>query len=614
MNNNIKQKVIAVACLLVAVFTAMGAHAASLHLGPCEGKTNTTGIGKTGSGTVSAAIVIPAEQLKQYAGAKVKGMRFWLVTTEGMSNVSGWVRKGIYGNDLCSEPVSTPSASWNEVSFTSCPVLTGEDSLAVGFSFDQESTVKCFSIAGNSDANGYWVGKNGSWSNKSSSVNGSLSVEIIIEGENIAEKNICLQLVSSDRITRWGEAFNAVCTVKNTTEATINGYSYTCKIDGQTVKTETVNKMLAFHDTDTIRLAVASDVVSKGVKIPVTMEITTEGDEIEGDNAVAFTMSTYDDKNKTFFRKTLLEEFSTEECPNCERGIKTIEQCMKQGYDKSTVQITHHAGYHPDFLTTADGKALEWFYGNDGTYAPAVMLDRLSDPNVRQVLSGKEATPVMNIGYADTFAPVLAYMTERPAYVGVTPIVAYDEVSRTLDITVNIEKDEILDALADSARLTVYITQDSILHHHQAGYSSTTFRHRHVYRDAVSNLWGDIIAWNGNTATMHYAYRLPEAVESIYPDEGYDSNVAVEPRDIAVVTFVSDYNANDRCACTVFNANDYALKTDGTSDVEAIDDSKSTSVSYFTPAGTVIEHPINGIYLMRTTYSDGTTKTVKIAR
>ena len=205
-------------------------------------------------------------------------------------------------------------------------------------------------------------------------------------------------------------------------------------------------------------------------------------------------------------------------------------------------------------------------------------------------------------------------MTARPAYVGVTPTVAYDEVARTLDITVNIEKDEILDALADSARLTVYITQDSILHHHQAGYSSTTFRHRHVYRYAVSNLWGDRIIWNGNTATMHYTYRLPEAVESIYPDEGYDSNVAVEPCEIAVVTFVSDYNANDRCACTVFNANDYALKTDGTSDVKAINDSKSTSVSYFTTAGTAIEHPINGIYLMRTTYSDGTVKTLKIAR
>ncbi len=614
MNKNIKQKVIAVACLLVAVFTATGAHAASLHIGPCEGKTTTTGIGKTGSGTVSAAIVIPAEQLKQYSGARIKGMRFWLVTTDGMSNVSGWVRNGIYGNDLCSEPVSTPSASWNEVSFASTPIVTGEDSLAVGFSFDQQSTVKCFSIAGNSDANGYWVGKDGNWNNKSGSVNGSLSVEIIIEGDNIAGKNLCLQLVSSDRTTRWGETFNAICTVKNTAEAAINGYSYTCKIDGQTVKEGTANKLLTFHSTDTIRLAIASDVVAKGVKIPVTMEITSEGDEIDSDNAMAFTMSTYDDTNKTFFRKTLLEEFSTEECPNCERGIKTIEQCMKQGYDKSTVQITHHAGYKPDFLTTADGKKLEWFYGNDGTYAPAVMLDRLSDPDVRQVLSGKAATPVMNIGYADTFAPVLAYMTSRPAYVSVTPSVAYDTTSRTLDITVNIEKDEILDALADSARLTVYITQDSILHHHQAGYSSTTFRHRHVYRASVSSLWGDKIVWNGNTATMHYTYRLPETVESMYPDEGYDSTVPVEPRDIAVVTFVSDYNANDRCACTVFNANDYALKDEGTSDVIAVKDSKSASISYFTTAGTAIEHPINGIYLMRTTYSDGTVKTIKIAQ
>ncbi len=614
MNNSIKKYTAIVAtCLLVAFFSAMRAHAATLHIGPCEGKTAETGVGKTGRGTVSAAIILPAPALKQYAGAKIKGMRFALMTTDGMTDVRGWIRNSLTSANLDSAKVISPTTSWNEIEFSSNLEISGTDSIAVGFSFEQESTVKCFSIAGNSDDNGYWVGKNGIWNNKSASVDGSLSIELIVEGKGVLNKNLSLQFVSADRTTRLGETFNAVCAVKNTAEETVSGYSYTCKVDGQTVKAETVNKSLTFHSTDTIHIAIASDVVAKGVKIPVSVEIAAEGDEDTTDNTVAFTMSTYDDSNKTFFRKTLIEEFSTEECPNCERGIKTLEQCMKLGYDKTTVQVTHHAGYRYDFLTTSDGKALEWFYGTNGTYAPAVMLDRLYDPNVKQALSGKEGTPVGGIAYADTFAPVLEYMTNRPAYVSVKPTVDYDEASRTLNITVEMEKDEILDALADSARLTVYLTQDSILHHHQAGYSSTTFRHRHVYRASVTSLWGDKIEWNGETATMHYTYQLPEYIESIHPDEGYDKNVVVEPHDIDVVAFVSDYNSNDRTACTVFNAEDYALKNSGAAAIHTLTNGASVAVSYYTLSGTVTEHPSNGVYVVRKTYADGTVRTFKAA-
>ena len=607
MKNSIKFIAIVVVCLLVSAYAGIGAHAASLHIGPCEGQIAQTGVGKTGKGTVSAAIVLSAETLKEYAGAKITGMRFVLLTTDGMQNVRGWVRNGLTDANLDSASVAVPTTQWNEVALTKDIAITGTDSLSVGFSFEQQSTVKCFSIAGNKDDNGYWVAKNGAWSNRSASVSGSLSIELIIEGSNIAGKNLAVSLLSSDRITRLGDQFQAVCVVKNTAEAPVSGYSYTCTVGGQTAKTETVNKSLAFHETDTIALSLASDIVAKGVKIPVVLQISADGDEVAADNTAQFTMSTYDDANKTFFHKVLLEEYSTEQCPNCERGIKTIAACMEMGYDKNTVQVTHHSGYKYDFLTTADDKELEWFYGPSGSFAPGAMLDRTS-------LTGKTDTPVMSVGYSDTFAPYLAYATSVATYVGVTPNVSYNDVTRTLDITVNIEKDDIFDAQADSARLTVYITQDSILHHHQAGYSSNTFRHRHVYRATVTDLWGDKIEWNGNTATMHYQYQLPEAIEALHPDDGYDNTVVVEPRDISVVAFVSDYNSNDNCACKVFNSEDYSLKTGGSSGIAVASADKVATVEYYTLSGMKVNNPSNGIFLKRIVSADGSVSTIKILK
>ena len=77
------------ACMCLWASASGAAHAATLHFGPCEGQTSTKGYGKTGNGTISAAVVIPKEQLAKYAGARIKGVRIALITTEGMTDLCG---------------------------------------------------------------------------------------------------------------------------------------------------------------------------------------------------------------------------------------------------------------------------------------------------------------------------------------------------------------------------------------------------------------------------------------------------------------------------------------------------------------------------------------------
>lgn len=617
MTKFIKNIMQVAACVGLWVSACGTACAATLHFGPCEGQLSEKGYGKTGKGTISAAVVIPKEQLAQYAGARIKGIRIGLKTVDGMTNLRGWVRASLTSANAYSTKVVAPAEGWNDLQMTAAGTVSGSEDIAIGYSFEQETTVRCMSVAGAAVKNGYWIAKNGEWTDKSDGSTGSLSIELVIEGDNVPETNIGIVSSSFDKITKRGDIFNAWFVVQNRTNTTVGSYRYTCKIAGNAVAEATVSKQLQSFQRDTVRLAVQSDIVSKAVKIPVNVEVTADGDGYAPDNTATLYMSTYDESNNQYWHNVLLEEFSTEQCGNCPRAINTIEQCMEQGYDKNVIQVTHHSGYNYDFLSTPDDKTLLWFYGANGSFAPAAMLDRLDDVRLKQLLGGKEGTPVMSVGYADTFAPALKYATEKSAFVSVVPTAVYDPSSRKLDITVNVEKDEVFDAQCAAPRLTVYIVQDSILHHSQAGYSSDTFRHRHVYRCSVTPLFGDEIEWTGNKAQMKYSYTLPEAIEStLHLDKDYDKNVPLVARDVEVVAFVGNYNADDRCDCTVFNTGRYSLKQDLPASVGVVDaDKRVVATEYYSLDGSLTAgKPSAGICIQLTRYADGTESVVKMMR
>ena len=444
----------AAACVCLWATACGMADAAAFHFGPCEGQMSEKGYGKTGNGTISAAVVIPKEQLAKYTGARVTGIRIGLVQTDGFSGMCGWVRNSLDGADIASANIASPTAGWNDVTIDGGTV-SGTEDIVVGYSFEQEVTAKCMSVAGPVNSNGYWVAKNGEWTDKSSDNIGSLSIELVIEGENVPEINLGVTGTTFDKVTELGKPFTAKIGVQNISNSVIGGYRYACSINGKNVAEGSSGKQLDAFGRDTIDISFTSDVVSKGVRIPVSVEVFADGDGYAADNTATVYMSTYDSRNTTFYHNVLLEEFSTEECGNCPRAINTIEQCMEQGFDKNVIQVTHHAGYRYDFLTTPDDVSMEWFYGPSGCYAPAAMLDRLYDELCKEILGGKPNSPVMSVGYADTFSPVLSYITKRPAFVGVTPTCTYDAASRRLDITVDVEKDDVFDALSTNPRLMV---------------------------------------------------------------------------------------------------------------------------------------------------------------
>ena len=71
----------------------------------------------------------------------------------------------------------------------------------------------------------------------------------------------------------------------------------------------------------------------------------------------------------------LLEEFTTEKCPNCPRVANFVHKAMEEpDFAGRLNTMENHAGYYTDQLTTTFHDAWRWFYDNE--FAPAVMYDR----------------------------------------------------------------------------------------------------------------------------------------------------------------------------------------------------------------------------------------------
>lgn len=587
MKTNPISKLILCAMLL---FVSGMAHASIGKIGSCWGQLSANGYSKTGKGRISAAVIIPQSQLKAYDGARITAIRVGLITADGISNLTAWTRQSIEGTNLVEADFDGFSAGWNEQQVTSAQTIDASHDLVVGYSFDQEKSVKAMSVAGNDGDNGYWVAKDDVWQNRSADIEGSLSVELVVEGDMVPAKNLTIESLTVDStVIQYGNTITASVQVRNTALSDIVGtVDYKYNVGDYWQMTENNEISLAYGEATTVNLYIPTDNLPVDKKLQLNLSAIVDGDGYTSDNNDSLYVSVY---NKSVPRKVLLEEFTSEFCSNCPRAIQTIEECMNEGYDEHLIQISHHVGYKDDWLTVEEDTAYEWFYGTNGTFAPAGMLDRTQREEYNA------SVPVFSIGYADTFRPMLDVAIAQPAFVDVSVWTGYDVFSRKLDINVFVNKLPQLDVLCSEPRLTVILTEDSILHHDQAGYNSQTFRHRHVYRKCISDIWGDTIKWTTTSASCYYQYTLPEEWNEQY---------------VEVVAFVSAYNPNDRNECQVFNSA-YMLNDHYYTSVQSVgNDGCAVSQEYFDISGRKLSKMRKGLNIVRTTSKDGTVMTRKL--
>lgn len=290
-------------------------------------------------------------------------------------------------------------------------------------------------------------------------------------------------------------------------------------------------------------------------------------------------------------KKVLLEEFTTEVCPNCPAGAALVRGLIENpDFTDRVIVATHHSGYYTDWLTTETDEALMWFYNSDYTFAPAMMFDRY--PNFNDQYS-HEPTPVGFVGDGYDMSKYAKRRLNKKAHVWIDITAEYDN-DKT--VTVHVKGDRTKVFCDTDPRIFVYITEDNVVAKNQAG-ASKGYKHSHVTRASNGN-WGDQVVWNGDT----YEYECKLTVE---PEWNKD--------EMEIVAFISAFDNTDPSLCVVDNVRSIPFSaTNGIEDAQM--DSEAVSTEYFTIDGTKTNNLTNGMYIQKKTYSDGRQEVKKIYR
>lgn len=576
--------------LLITLLTGMstGLSANSLYLGYCNGEIATTGVGKTGDAHMAACLRIDAETLAPYIGAKLTAVRVGLVTADGVNDLTGWVRQFNDGKNLDEGPCASPVKGWNRIPLSG-NLTVGKEPIYVGFDFVQHKSVKCISVVGKEREEGFILAKDDQWEIPRTP-KGILSVELEITGDNLPGTDLSVAYVTpTPNLVQKGDKVSVEFGIQNIALNPVSNFSYDCSFNGKTVHSGTYNGSLGTGAFFKETFELDTKDVAGEENYPVTVSIKCDGDDNPENDSNRGMIAIY---AQTFPRITLLEEFTTEMCPQCPRATEAVTNFMKSELAPKLAPVAHHAGFYTDAFTTADDKALLWLYGSNGTFAPASLLDRTAPAGA--------GTPVEVFGTYYDMIPKVTAATEVPAFVRIFINASYDPASRKLSVSTLSEKNLALDVLCPQPKINIWLTEDNLKPasaQGQAGNTDPNYVHRHVYRASLTGVWGTDMKWDGaNSTSKTYQYTLPAAWK--------DSNVEI-------VAFVSEYDSVDRTKCKVYNARISSLQGTAINSLSA-EPTQVVATELYDLMGRRVLNPEPGTMVIeRLIFNNGSSKTSK---
>lgn len=586
---------------MLAFSGVSNAQVSALNVGYCNGQVktaSTSGFTSTAKNTwISGAIFIPASQLKLYAGNHIDSIHAGLASSVNIDSLRVWIRTSLDGEDLASGAINkkvTPKLTkgWNTVGLTQpYQISSSSEGIYVGYSFFQKGSSVGLSIVNNPQSNALFVkmGTDSTWVDRCSE--GALACEALVYGDQLPKYDLVLKSIEPQSVFVIDKGtLNVSATVKNLATVTITGFDAVCKIDGiDETCTAHIDTAIAYNEEKTVSFTIRPTITSavpEKHQITVTLDNLTEGQDEDMDDNTQ--VDSFEVVSHDFTRNVVLEEFTTENCVNCPRVAGYIEDMYTEStYKDHVFQVEHHQGYYTDWLSQTFDSDYLWFYNDGGsTYAPAVMLDRS--------LLASESTPVFFPSSEDMLKAYANNRLSEPSFVSVKLTAQLDTTTNQLYIQATGERSK-ESFTVNPARITIFLAEDSIKAVSQSG-ASGTFFHRHVGRK-VNAVWGDELTWNGND----YSYDCTMKVESYFVK-----------KNLELVAFVSDYDAEDATKCEIANSahlvySDFeTMNTDGIQRLQQSTD--LVPEAYYSINGQRLSRPVKGVNIVK--YSNGTFRKV----
>lgn len=223
-------------------------------------------------------------------------------------------------------------------------------------------------------------------------------------------------------------------------------------------------------------------------------------------------------------RAILIEDFTGQKCINCPTGTEIIYGIVYTYGEDNVIAVGIHSGplgfagnsKTPGLMTDTGNEYYTHWDKENKMGQPWVIFNRKTSPD----------------SHYNNWAAMVGTIISEKANLSVKIANAYDAATRTLTTTVR--ADGVNGTV--NGKLQVWIVEDGVkaLQMMPDGKPNKEYMHYHVFRAAVNGTWGeDVTVKEGETTTMKYSYKLPEAwnadniavVAFVYNDNGVE-NVA----------------------------------------------------------------------------------------
>lgn len=580
--------------LWTCCLTAQAQAANAIYLGYCDGQVNTTGTGKSGACTVSAAICLPKEKLALYKGCEISQIRVGLANWYSElhpDTITAWIRTSLDSTNRTEGQTTELVYGWNTVVLGEACPITGEEDLYIGFSYRQEHSFNCISMIGTSVSGGSWIAKDDVWTDFSAKNFGNLSIEAVVTGEKLQAPDFSLLSCQTNRISvKHGEAILISGCVLNNSAQAVEGFSFHYKLDDEMEGDTVIARHMDYRDTCNVVLCLPTHRLrneERMIKAQLSL-LTYQGDEDSNmsDNKAEFRLAMYD---QSFYRRNiLLEQFTTEKCYYCPSGGQRIKEGLAMGYDDRVAWVCHHVGFGQDVFTINESKEYLDFYGDvKNQFAPAYMLNRHYNAQ-----ASEHGFPVQGVGDAVDVAATLDFELLDPAFVRLD--VQASQADGKINIHVEGTRSALLPYIADDPRLSVFVKESNIDPVSQTG-AYEGFVHNNVLRAVPTAAWGDAIAWNGDDFSADY---------SVKPDAEWQLD------SVQVVAFVANYS-DDIMNRVVYNVAQTPFGSlTGVTEVAA----RPLETRYYNLQGMPVRprDARGGVYIRQTRFANGKTSTEKV--
>lgn len=461
------------------------------------------------------------EMLKPFIGCKVKSIRVLSADASRIQNV--FIKEGntIYdAAEVKAEGTLGNSIgdNWYEIKLSKDIEITAETKgFAIGYNLVAGNQGKI--TIGKNGVNSYkgnlytYFERTNEWINRSTTQPLTLPLQLVVEpvaGTTMSE--LVVSHIEVPSYTEVGKAINVDYWITNASSTPINDFELDVQIDNKSVKTITVEQGVGVGETNRkFTIAELQPNISTAGKHNLALVLTKiNGKELKDVKGAENNHKVLYYKEVVARQKTLVEEYTSERCRNCYRGVKNIKELKKRQSDMVMVAVHLNETAYPDDVAAPESQFIKRMANVSGI--PSFACNRtafiynkqetIANPNIAGE-SSPELTKVIDNFYNFSKKNTCVFST-----LGI--VSKYDKDSRKISITVTGTGVNKAKELLEDYALFVLVTENNVDGHQgdENGFLVEA-KHQDVLRGYVSDVKGDNdLVWEGDNFTKTYDFAI----------------------------------------------------------------------------------------------------------